>query len=138
MSDVVKLDISGRRRRRGIICASITRLCDKVGELEAKERLSPVDQSAAKRLQQRLSELNQDFNCLHFAIVDLLEQQEDLEREQAAFDDHEDRVGNFGDCLQLVLQDEPARKEPTDPQQNGLHRRSALIETELLDVSNAG
>ena len=41
--------------------------------------------------------------------------------EQAAFDDHKDRVGNLGDRLQqLVLQDKPVRKEPTDPQQ-GVH-----------------
>ena len=79
-----------------MICASITRLDDKVGELETKERLSPVDQLAAKRLQQRLKDLNEGFKCLHFAIIDLLEQQEDLEMEQAAFDDHEHRVGSLG------------------------------------------
>ena len=45
---------------------------------------------------------------------------------------------NLGDCLQqLVLQDEPVQKEPTDPQQKGLHRHLALIETDLHDVSNA-
>ena len=54
--------------------------------------------------------------------------------EQAAFDDHEERVRNPGDCLQqLVLQDELARKEPTDPQQTGPQRRLVLIETELCD-----
>ena len=87
----------------------ITRLGDNVEELEAKERLSPVGQLAAKRLQQRLSKLNGDFKHLHFAIVDVLEHQEDLEMEQATFDAHEDRVGNLGDRLQqLVLQDKPA------------------------------
>ena len=61
-----------------------------------------------------------------------------MKLEQAAFDEHEDRVGNLGDRLQqLVLQDKPVGKKPTDPQQKGLHRHLALTETELCDVSNA-
>ena len=137
MSDIAKLDISGRRRRRGVICTFFTRLGDKVEELEPKGRLSPMDQVAVKRLQQRLCELNEDFKHLHFTIVNLLEQQEDIEMEQAAFDDHEDRVGNLGNRLQLVLQDEPTRKEPRDPQQKGVLRHLALIQTKMCVVSNA-
>ena len=57
--------------------------------------------------------------------------------EQATFDDHKYKVGYLGDRLQLVLQDEPGRKESRDPQQKGLHRCLPLIETELRDVSNA-
>ena len=37
----------------------------------------------------------------------------------------------------MVLQDDPAQREPTDPQQRGLHRHLALIETKLRDVANA-
>ena len=67
-------------------------------------------------MQQRLGKADEDFKRLHFAIVDLLEQQEDLEMEQAIFDDHEDRIGKPGDRLQqLVLQNEPTQKEPIDP-----------------------
>ena len=36
----------------------------------------------------------------------------------------------------MVLQDEPARKEPIGPQQKGVHRRLVLTEAELCDVSN--
>ena len=36
----------------------------------------------------------------------------------------------------MVLQDEPARKEQTDPQQKGVHRHLVLTETEVCDVSN--
>ena len=74
----------------------------------------------------------------YFAIVDLLKQQDETQLEQAVFNDHEDRVGNLGDHIkQLVLQDEPSRKQLTDPQQRGLHSHLALIETELRDVFNA-
>ena len=45
---------------------------------------------------------------------------------------------SLGNHLQeLVLQDEPVQREPTDPRRRGLHKRLTLIETELLDVSNA-
>ena len=73
MSDTAKLDILGKHQPQGMIRASITRLCNKVEELAAKERLSPVDQLAAKRLLQRLKNFKEDFKCLHFTIVDLIE-----------------------------------------------------------------
>ena len=69
-----------------------------------------MERLTAKRMQQRLGEVDKDFKHLHFTIVDLLEQQEDLEIEQVVFDDHEDRVGELGDYLQqLILQDESAK-----------------------------
>ena len=58
--------------------------------------------------------------------------------EQAIFDECKDRIGEFGDCLQqLVLQDEPTQKEPTDLLQKGLHGCLTFIETELRDIANA-
>ena len=56
--------------------------------------------------------------------------------EQAALDDHEHRVGNHEGHLQLVLQDEPVRKQPTDRQQKSLHRDLVLIKTEMRNVAN--
>ena len=57
--------------------------------------------------------------------------------EQAAFYEHEDRVGSLGNYLQqLVLQDKSAWKEAAYPQQSGQHRHLTLIETELCGVSN--
>ena len=57
--------------------------------------------------------------------------------EETALHDHKDWVGNLLDRVQqLVVLDEPAQKEPADPQQRGLPSHLALIETELCDVSN--
>ena len=91
MADIAKLDISGRCQWRGVVRGSITRLGDKLSELETKGRLSPVDWLTMKRLQQQLGKVHEDFKRLHFTIVDLLEQREDLEEEQAIVDEHEDR-----------------------------------------------
>ena len=84
-----------------------------------KERLSPMDRLTAKRMQQRLCEVDEDFKRLHFAIIDLLEQKEDLEIEQANFDEHENRIGEPGYRLQqLILQDKSAKGELTAPPMN--------------------
>ena len=79
MADIVKLNITSGQRQWGVNHASITWLDDKVGELEAKGMLSPMDQLVTKRLHQRLKELKEDFKFLHFTIVDLLEQQENMQ-----------------------------------------------------------
>ena len=78
-------------------------------------------------MQRRLGEAKEEFKCFHFAIVDLLEEEEEIELEQANFDEHEERIGKFGDHLQtLILQDKPAPKEPADPVQKGLHGRLTI------------
>ena len=46
-------------------------------------------------MQQQLCEVDEEYKRLHFAIVDLLEQQEELEMEQANFNEHEDRIGEL-------------------------------------------
>ena len=75
-----------------------------------------MERLTAKRMQQRLGEVDGDFKRLHFTIVDLLEQQEDLELKQAIFDEHEDRIDELGDRLQqLILRDESAKGELTAP-----------------------
>ena len=92
MADIEKLNIPGRRRRRGVIRSSITRLGDKISELETKEKLSPMEPLTVKRIQQRLGEANKEFKRFHFAIIDLLEQEEEIALEQANFSEHEDRL----------------------------------------------
>ena len=93
-----------------MIRGSITRLGDKLSELETKERLPTKEQLTTKRMQQRLGEVDEDFRRLYFTIVDLLEQQEDLELERATFNEHKDKIGELGDHLQqLILQDWSAK-----------------------------
>ena len=46
-------------------------------------------------------------------------------------------LANLGDRLQqLVLQEEPTQKEPTDPLQKGLHKRLIFKETKLRDIAS--
>ena len=76
-----------------MIRGSITRLGDQISELEAKEKLSAVERLSVKGIQQRLDKADAQFKHFHFAIIDLLEEEGEIELEQANFDEHEDRIG---------------------------------------------
>ena len=89
------------RKRRGVIRASLTRLRTKLSELEgALEQPGTVD--AAKRLLARLEDLDKDFKVHHFAIVDLIEDEESLQGEQEAFDNHDDVIQLWVRLQQLI------------------------------------
>ena len=49
MSGLQDLDVAGRRRRSGVVKASITKLIDRVRDLELKIELSHYDRLEAKR-----------------------------------------------------------------------------------------
>ena len=65
---------------------------DCVHDLELKVALSHTDRLEAKRFQERLTNLDAEFRMYHLAVVDLLEEEGDLVKEQADLDDHDDRV----------------------------------------------
>ena len=51
--------------------------------------------AAAQQLCSKLKAIDEEFKAIHFQIVDLLDKDEDLDREQVIFDEHEDRVTAF-------------------------------------------
>ena len=99
MTEVQGLDVTARRRRRGMVRASITKLAAHFDELERKLELSHSDRLAAQPLHQRLASMAAEFKGYHLAIVDLLQEEEELEGEQAILDDHDDKVAGLFDRL---------------------------------------
>ena len=71
------------KRRRGAIKASIPKLATKVSELEDKEP-SPSILTHAQQLSKRLEKLDSDFKTRHFAVIDVLEDEEQLTLEQVS------------------------------------------------------
>ena len=102
MSTDATLTLPARRRRRGVIRASVTRLDARVAELEKKERISPGDLTNAQRLQRKLDELDQEFRTYHFAVIDLTEE-DAAEPEQTLMDEHDDKVGNLSTRIQQPI-----------------------------------
>ena len=87
MSEANARALSSNKKKRGIVRASITRLRTRISDLET----SP-DADLARRLTTRLETLVAEFKVHHYSIIDLLEDEDALEREQEILDDHEDEV----------------------------------------------
>jgi len=85
----------------------------------------PGTVDAAKQLLARLEDLDKDFKVHHFAIVDLIEDEESLQGEQEALDNHDDDVTQLGVCLQQLIS---ACSSPSDsnPRKVPLKRLSRL------------
>ena len=124
MTEADARSLSTSRKRRGVIRASLTRLRTKLSELEGTlEQPGTVD--AAKRLLTRLEDLDKDFKVHHFAIVDFIEDEESLQGEQEALDNHDDDVTQLGVRLQQLIS---ACSSPSDsnPRKVPLKRLSRL------------
>ena len=66
-------------RRRGIVRASITRLATRLSEYEGKtDQPSTLDH--AHRMSQRLNDLDSEFKCHHYGVVDLIDDEEGVLR----------------------------------------------------------
>ena len=60
--------------------------------------------------------LDTEFRMYHLAVVDLLVEEDDLKKEQADLDDHDDRVTGVLCCLaHLATPEEQAEKPKFDP-----------------------
>ena len=129
------LGLLGRRRRRGAVHASITKLTDRVKHLEQKADLSASEVLAARRSVEKLKELNDDFKRYHFAIVDLIEDEDEAEAEQAVLDEHDERVANLTDRLQM-LATRPKEHDVATEKQKLLRKRLEYIESNIGDIKD--
>ena len=104
MSETKAAKLTSARRRRGVVRASVTRLQDCINIPKVKQDLSHTDQLAIQRLLKRLEELDAEFKKYHYAIVELMESEEDLEEEQVTLDDHDDKTADFVGRLQVLVE----------------------------------
>ena len=103
MFESIGLDVMARHHRRGMAKVTITKLAECVVELEHKLQLTHSGQLAAQLSQQRLTGLDGGFKCYNLSIVNLLKNVEELETEQAATDNHYDRVTDLSMTLCALL-----------------------------------
>ena len=96
--------VSKIKKRRGTAKRSITNLENRLNELEARVDVSPANRlESARQNKAQLSAYDADFRKLHLELVDLLETTDDLDREQLALDEHEDRVTSLSIRLQCII-----------------------------------
>ena len=96
--------LASTRRRRGGVKASITCMEDRIQILELKRELLHADWLAIQHLMKKLEEQNAEFKKQH-SIMDLLEDEGDLDQEQAMLDDHDDRIADCIGHLQVLIED---------------------------------
>ena len=89
----------------------ITKMEEKIINLEMKERLTHKDQLAIQRHLQRLESLDAQFRSEHSKVVDLIEER-NLDTEQAALNDHDERLSGFIDRLEALIPAEDYTKPP--------------------------
>ncbi len=98
------------RRKRGIVRASTTRIKTKIRDLEDKTD-DPDTHAHARRILQKLEALDCEFKDIHYSLVELLEEEDDLQREQTILDEHDDDMVqlSIGENICYHLAMHPAR-----------------------------
>ena len=96
--------LTSARRRRGVTRSSVTRLIAKFEELENNAALDSAPKlEVARQIKTRLSMLDADFRTQHLDVVDLVESEDVLAKEQAVLDEHDDRVTELASSIQCLL-----------------------------------
>ena len=112
MSEATQRSLSSNRKKRGVVRASITKLGSRVTELEAATSL-PDTVDHARRFTTRLESLAEEFKHHHFAVIDLLDEEVDLAREQETFDEQDEDVTQLALRLERIVSSCPS----SDPNQ---------------------
>lgn len=107
--------ISSAKKRRGVPRASITRLSHRLRDLEARSD-DPNTPISAQQMLKNLEKLDVDFRSHHLALIDLLEEEGPLEKEEETLDQHDDIIGELSTRLNLLTQ-----VAPSDPP--SMHRK---------------
>ena len=92
-----------------MVCAFITKMINRVADMEHRAPLSPTDKIVAKHMEQKMYDLNKDFWEYQYSILDLMEEEEDFDGKQAVIDEHEEKISSILDRLYILLN--PAKEQ---------------------------
>ena len=117
--------ISNGRKKRGTVKASITRFLARIGELE-----TAVDQpdtlNHTQRSLIRLETLNSEYKVHHFPLIDLIEDEAVLQREQEDLDNHDDVVFDVSVCIEKLVNSCTTATKGPDIHKTSSHRLKYL------------
>ena len=112
----------------------MTKMVSCIADMERRAPLSPTDEIVAKHMEQKTYDLHKNFQGYHYSILDLMEEDEDFDEEQAILDEQEEKISNILDRLYVLLN--PAK--PTigafdDPHQH-VDKRLSHINSGLVRI----
>ena len=90
------------KKRRGVARASITRLANRLKDLEG----GPGDAKTlqlAQRMSQKLTELDSEFRAHHHSLIDLIDEDDSLAKEQGILDSHDDLIAKLSVRVEQVI-----------------------------------
>ena len=71
--------LANAKKKRGVACASLTRLSNRLKDLESETgELKTLE--ITQRMSQKLPDLDSEFRTHHHALIDLIDDDESLER----------------------------------------------------------
>ena len=95
-------EISSRRRKRGAIRGSITRLQTNIIELQSNPG-RPDTPFHAQRIADKIKDLDNDFKTHHLSIIELVDNEEVLAEEQTISGDHDDIIAEMAVVVERLL-----------------------------------
>ena len=85
-----------------MVRASITRLASRLDDLEGKtDQISTRD--AAQRMSQKVKELDSEFKTYHYGLIDLVDDDETLRKEQTVLDEHDDAISLLATRIEHLI-----------------------------------
>ena len=109
--DVSRL-IAIAKKHTGVARASLTHLSNRLKDLEEEPRESKTHELAC-RMSQKLTYLDTEFRSHHHALIDLIEDEESLAREQELLDSHDDLIAELTVRVKgVVSASSPSSTEP--------------------------
>ena len=99
--------IANVKKRRGVARASLMRLANRVRDLEREDH-DPRMSDLAERMSTKLMQLDSDFRAQHHTLIDLIEEEDALEREQEALDTHDDLVTDLSVRIKQIISSSPS------------------------------
>ena len=122
--------VSNLHKRRGVAKSSVTRLITRTAKLEA-EAAAPDAGKNAKQLLARLQSATEEFQHIHLSLIDAINEEEELEAEQAALDE----LLDTSEELAAVI--DSADKLSPDDEYKVLTQRLARLQRSLAPVDEA-
>ena len=133
MNEDTRRALSSNKKKRGVVRASVTRLLARVDEPEDSGD-DPEIIDRARRLATRLQTLAEEFKVHHYAVIDLIEDDDELAKEQETLDNFDDDVAQLISRLEKLVTKVPSTG-------SSLHKvatkRIKLLQRRLSSVSDS-
>ena len=129
-------EIPSITKRRGVIRSSITRLANRLRVLESKPPNCDTLEAAQHTLQ-RLNDLQAEFKVLYFELIDLIEEEKALDKEQEIFDTVDEQVDDTKIRLKKIIHSCSSMKDTPKDELFFITRKLSSVEGNM-DSAKAG